>query len=175
MTRKNNLPNEQDPLDWGVWPSGQRHLSLPLACNSTCIPSGHMHEYPLLGRPMHKNGQTLAELLELAEQALLPCRRLCEKIYNKNKSKTISDATLFISKDNFSELNTLRSMTLGRRLATVERPVPRFLSAIKMPWAFQSSQYITFLKTATANGWSVWSWKIKTKRVLEITWNARKH
>ena len=72
------IPREHDPLACGIWPSGHKHFSLPLACNSMYIPSGHMQECPLLGRPIHKNGQT--GVLELVAQALVPWRKLCEKI-----------------------------------------------------------------------------------------------
>ena len=134
--------------------SGQRHFSLPLACNSMYIPSGHMQEWPLLGRPIHKNGQT--GVLELVAQALVPWRKLCEKIC-KTRGEKKNIVKLDRKRWRHWWIDTLRSMTPGSRLAMVNSPVPRFLSAIKIPCAFQSSQYMTFLKTATAKGCKVWS------------------
>ena len=50
-----------------------------------CMPSGHVQECPLFGRPIHRNGQT--GVLELVAQALVPRRKLCEKSAKHEEKK----------------------------------------------------------------------------------------
>ena len=132
------------------------------------IPSGHMQECPLLGRPIHKNGQT--GVLELVAQALVPWRKLCEKIC-KTRGEKKNIVKLDRKRWRHWWIDTLRSMTPGSRLAMVNSPVPRFLSAIKIPCAFHSVLFFSFYPYC----WYLYGWlQSLPEHRQQSTWGMQK-